>query len=120
MGKIKIVDKMPDFIVENAEAMDRSLNRMAIDITRLSKERVPFMHGQLRASGHFESYGLMKYKVIYNKEYAAFQEWGGDGVRVVRRYSKPGTGPFYLKSSGDDITAKAINYIKSEVGNIRV
>lgn len=121
MGKLKIVNNLGKWIEGSHKAMDRSLNRMAIDIERLSKTQVPHDKGQLKASGSHERLGFLKYRVKYNKEYAAYQEYGGDGKgKVIRRHSKPGKKTFYLKDPGELITSRAIDYIKKEAMNIRI
>lgn len=115
---IKITDNIKDFVRNNASAMDRALNRMAIDVERQSKAQVPHDKGQLKASGHFTRLGLLKYKVQYNSEYARFQEFGGDDKRKVLHYSKAGKKKFYLRDAGKTIAARAIDYIKGEIGLI--
>lgn len=121
MGKIVIVDNLKKFVQENSVAMDRALNRMAIDIERLSKEKVPLLQGLLRASGYHVRRGVMLYTVGFNKVYAAYQEWGGDGKgKVVRNYSKAGTGKFYLRDSARKIVEGLMRYLKSETDKIKV
>ena len=120
MKKIKVIDNIQQFVVQNEAAMDRALNRMAIDIERASKARVPVDKGQLRASGYHMRIGPLNYRVVFNKEYAAYQEFGGDGRRTVKRYTTPGTGKFYLKDSGDRVKENALSYIKQENNNIKV
>jgi hypothetical protein len=117
---IKIVDKIMTFVRENATVMDRALNRMAIDIERLSKAQVPLKDGQLRASGHFQRLGPLNYIVSYNMEYARFQEFGGDHKRTVRKYTTPGTKKFYLRDPGNQISAKAVDYFRNEAKTIHI
>jgi len=100
---VKITDNTARFISKHDNLVDVVLNTMASDIERLAKLVVPFKKGQLRSSiTHFRR-GLMKYSVIANKEYAAYQEFGGDGSRIVQNYSKPGTGKGYLSLTGKKI-----------------
>lgn len=117
---LKVIDKMVIFVRENANAMDRSLARMAVDIERLSKAQVPLKSGQLRSSGHFVKKSLLKYQVIYNKVYARFQEFGGSAGRVVKNYTSAGTKKFYLRDAGRTITKDALNYVKSEIKKINI
>lgn len=105
---------MVAFIKENANIMDRALNRMAVDIERLSKAQVPLDKGQLRSSGHFTRTGPLSYQVSYNSEYARFQEFGGDHKRTVKKYTTPGTKKFYLRDPGQQISAKAFEYFRNE------
>lgn len=120
MSKLTIVDNILKFTVEATKAFDRSLNRMAIDIERLSKQQVPHNKGQLKSSGFHRKVGTLKYEVVYNKEYARFQEFGGDGKRVVRNYSKPGKKAFYLRDPGDLVSSRSLQYIKNESSKIRI
>jgi hypothetical protein len=48
--------------------------------------------------------------VSYGKglAYARYQEFGGDGRRVVRNYTTPGTHAHYLKQSGDAVSKRGI------------
>lgn len=119
---VKVVDRMKQFLLANADAMDRALNRMAIDIDRLSKDVVPISKsgGHLHSSGHFRKAGYLSYKVSYNTEYARFQEFGGDATRTVRRYTYPGKKKFYLRDSGDTIASKALTYFKQEANATRL
>ena len=118
---LKIVNKIKEFAKQNADAMDRSLNKMAIDIERLSKEQVPFGEtGGLKASGKHQKIGYLNYRVSYNKRYARYQEFGGDGTRKVRRYSLPGKKKFYLRDPGRQITMRIINYFMEQARSIRV
>lgn len=126
---LKVIDNILGFVRNNGNAMDRALNRMAVDIERQAKSRVPVSAtlamgnkrgggGHLRASGTHRKQGFLKYIVEFNKEYAAFQEWGGDGKRIVRHYTTPGTGKFYLRDAGRNIAGKAFDYFKQEARSI--
>lgn len=117
---IKIIDNILKFVEKNAQATDRALNRMSTDIERLSKNRVPVKKGPLKSSGKSIKRGFMDYRVVYNMEYAAFQEFGGDKKRVIKNYTTPGTGAFYLKSSGDKISEKSLDYLKQESARIKI
>jgi hypothetical protein len=95
--------------------MDRALNRMVIDVERLSKAQVPHNKGQLKSSGHHERKGFLLYRIVFNKVYALYQEFGGDGKgRVVKKYSKPGKKKFYLRDPGRLIASKAMSYFRNE------
>jgi hypothetical protein len=115
---VKIIDNMKGFIQKNTTAMDRALNRMVVDIERLSKEQVPFLKGQLKSSGYHKKKGLLNWIVAYNKVYALYQHEGGDGKRVVRKYSYPGKKKHYLKDPGDLISKKAVDYFRQEAGRL--
>jgi len=127
---------MVQFASQNTDAMDRALNKMSIDIERMAKQQVPVSAtkemkraagsrvtrggGHLQSSGRTTRLGILSFAVIFNKEYAAYQEWGGDGKRVVKNYSTPGTKKFYLRDPGDLITSRGLEYIKNEARDIKV
>lgn len=117
---IRIKDNANRFIQASEKAVDRALNRMAIEIERISKEQVPHDKGPLKASGKHVRYGVMQYRVFYNKVYALFQHEGGDGKRVVRNYSKPGKKKHYLIDPARLVIRKKFDYLKQEVQAIRL
>ncbi len=117
MSAVKVVSNMAKFVSQSTKAFDRALNRMAIDIERLSKAQVPVgptksqnsnshSSGQLRSSGHHMKVGFLRYVTYYNMEYARFQEFGGDENRTVHNYTKPGSKKFYLRDPGKREAAK--------------
>ena len=120
MSDVTVINKIPQFIQEHAKAMDRALNRAAIDIERLSKQRVPFLKGQLKAGGHHKRVGFLNYITYFNKVYAAYQEFGGDKKRTVRRYSYEGKQKLYLTSAGRDTGEKFGSYLGQEIGKIKL
>lgn len=119
---LKIINKFNKFLSSSYSALDRALNRMAIDIERLSKQQVPHDKGQLKASGYHRKVGILKYIVAYNKEYAHFQEVGGDPDRgiVVRKYSKPGKKKYFLRDPANIIEKRSMEYIVSESARIKL
>lgn len=139
MSKVKIEDHWDKFAHGNEQAMDRALNRMAIDIERLAKQTVRVKGGQLKSSGHHQRIGRLKYIVYFNKEYAAHVEFGtkphtitasrakvlafkvGDQTVFAKSVRHPGfKGRFYLTDAIKTIVQKDIEYIKREVQNISI
>lgn len=118
----KVLDNILKFVEQHNHAMDRALNRMAIDIERLSKTRVPVDKGPLKSSGRHRKVGNLHYRTEFNKEYAGYQEFGQrrDGTHRVKNYTTPGTGKFFLKSSGDEVAERAWSYFRQEAKKIRV
>lgn len=118
----KITDKIQAWAEKNTGAMDRALVRLAVDVERGAKNRVPVSAGggQLKSSIKHRKVGFLKYEVEANKEYARYQEFGGDGKRVVRRYTTPGTGKEYLKQAGQSAAQKAVEYFTQEGGSFRI
>lgn len=128
---VKIIDKSKQFIAKAQEGSDLVLSAMGTDILRLSKQQVPISKpksagGRGKSSGQLQSSGLLTklrprgYKIVYNKEYARFQHEGGDGKRVVRRYSYPGKKSHYLIDPARQIISSARTYIKRYLAGIKV
>lgn len=110
----RVDDKMDKFISKNDLLMDNALNRMARDIRQVALSTVPYKDGDLFNSAEDTKKAKLKYWVIFNTEYAAYQERGQrkDGSRIVRRYTTPGTGRDYLKNGGRQIAKDSLNYFK--------
>jgi len=135
---IKVTDKSGKFIQMSEDALDEVYALAAKDILLLSRTRVPLgVNKSNKKSGNrnitSRGSGLqgssktvrlekMQHMVIYNKEYAGYQEYGQrkDGSYKVRKYSVPGRQKHYLLSAGQDITAQTIIRIKAKVRTIRV
>lgn len=114
---MKIIDKSDEFKRKTADRIDRILFSMANDIQNLAKMKVPQKQGHLQGSILAKRKPGVKHAWMVEaaKEYARFQEFGGDGRRVVRHYSTPGTGKFYLRDSGRQVASNAMNYIRKEL-----
>jgi len=125
-NRVKIINNLKKFVKKDREAGEVAFERMAVDILRLSKIKVP--HGDtgiLESSGRYRKTGVLKYVVEYGQEgpakaYARFQEYGGDGKRIVRNYTKSGSGKGFLRESADTIVNNAMNYITSEKKGLKV
>lgn len=111
---IKITNNMQQFKLANKMVMDSAMGRMANDTLLVSKIRVPLKDGDLQKSGSVEKVAIGKYKVVYDEDYAGYQERGRrlDGSRVVKNYTTPGTGKDFLKSAGVIIGKDSLNYLK--------
>ena len=106
--------------------MDRALNVMALDTERIAKNTVPVGDtGELKSGGHHIRIGHLNWQVRFghygpSTPYARYQEFGGDGRRVVRRYSRPGKKAHFLRDAGIKTSNKIVQYIKEQVRGIRV
>ena len=103
---VRVNDKMPQFRRSAYSVMNDALREGAVDTLIRAKERAPFDKGGLRSDTELSKPGILKWRVSFWKEYARFQEFGGDSKRRVRNYSTSGTGKRYLKTSGDEQTKK--------------
>lgn len=117
---VRIIDNLGKFVTGFTSSMDRALNRMSIDIERLSKATVPIKHGHLKGSGYHRRTGLLNYRIVFNMEYARYQEFGGDDKRTVRKYTYPGKKKFYLRDAGNTIAEKATQYFIQEASRIKI
>jgi hypothetical protein len=101
-SSVKVVDKLPQFTKQLHELLDDALRETSLDILIKSRDTAPFRKGGLRSDSYNDQVAQLHWRVSYNKEYARFQEFGGDGNRVVRNYTTPGTGAAYLKTAGNN------------------
>lgn len=106
---------MPQFINSVDVVMNDALKEGARDTLIKAKQRAPFDKGGLRADSDAGIKGKLHWRVSFWKEYARFQEKGGDSKRRVQNYSTPGTGKDFLKKSGDE-EAKKINMVFKKHG----
>lgn len=96
--------------------LDQELGRKAALIEIKAKARVPVSNtkasgnkrgggGHLQSSGNHRRLGFGRFRIEFNKEYAAYQERGmrRDGTHVVKNYSTPGTGKDYLKGAAAEV-----------------
>lgn len=109
---VKVIDKMPLFKRVAKMTLAQGTKEGARDILIKSRNRAPFKKGQLRADSDVQPIGSSGQRVTYYKEYARFQEFGGDSRRRVRNYTTQGTQAHFLKQSGDEVTKEMIRIYK--------
>lgn len=110
-----IIDKMPSFSRSVDSIMEDALREGGRDVLIKAKTKAPFQKGGLRSESDVSSQGKLKQRISFWKEYARFQEFGGDGKRRIRKYSSSGTGAHFLKDSGDE-QAQKMNMIFKKHG----
>ena len=122
----KVVDKSGKFIIASEQALDKAFAMMSMDIESLAKVNVPVKNSHLQQSiGHLKL-GRLHYITFAGgnanntKAYARFQEFGGDGKRVVKHYSTPGTGKKFMTNAGKTVTKKIITYVKQRTNLIKI
>lgn len=117
---VKVTDKSGKFVNIAEDALDQILSRAAIDIVRLAKMKVPQKTSGLQDSGRNVPIVKMKHMVVFNKEYAGYQEYGQrkDGSHKVKKYSTPGTGKRFLRDSAQQIVKELPIRIKAKVKTI--
>jgi len=120
---VKVESKIPQFKRETESKLEMILGTLASKIHTLAVMKAPKSKnimtggkkhsspGNLRASGHSERVNKLSYRVSFgdklNVPYARFQEYGGDGTRIVKRYTTPGTSKNYLRGSAENILRNA-------------
>lgn len=123
---VKVTDYSSLFVSKSDQAIDAAMGAMAQDIEILAKKKVPVSNtkasGNKRGGGgHLQSsikgmrVAPKHFQVVADKEYARFQEFGGDGKRVVRHYSTPGTGAHYMRNAGMAVKKNFEEYVKGRV-----
>jgi hypothetical protein len=116
---VKFVSKVPQFLLENTNAVELALARMATDIERLASMQVPHDTGHLQSSirprkvaeGHF---------VVEVGKYPSF-------VPYARRWEfetppggfKKGRKSRYLRDSAENVVRRAETYFRNALGGIR-
>lgn len=115
MPRVIVIDHSPRLISRVELAADQVLGRAGAEIELLAKSRVPVKQGPLQTSGQHRRIGMMHHRVVFNKEYAAYQERGvrKDGSRPVRKYTTPGTGAHYLENAGKTVMPKVRGYLRA-------
>lgn len=106
--------------------VNAALESMAQSTLAISRPKAPKKTGWLRYSGHVtvavskpNGYGTNSwrnaaandYYVVYGHEhvpYARYQEYGGDGRRVIRNYTTPGTGARFLRDAAERVKERGI------------
>lgn len=101
---VKIEDYIERFGRSAINELDNAVREGAVNILVASKGKAPFDKGGLRSDTETKQIKKMHWRVSYWKEYARFQEFGGDKKRIVRNYTTAGTGKHYLSKAGDDET----------------
>lgn len=117
---VRVINKMPAFKRTLYSVFDDAVKEATRDTLIAAKNRAPFDKGQLRADTGIKQIRQLLYRVSFWKEYARFQEFGGDKKRRVRNYSTSGTGKGYLKKSGDEQAKKLAATFKKHGQRVKV
>lgn len=108
----KMSNHMAKWIEEEEGDIREGAKRMGRSIIAEARLKVPYKNGDLSRSARLVS-SSNEIMVIFGSEnvpYGDYQERGETytGKRVVRNYSKEGTGKKYLKNAGKKITEEGI------------
>lgn len=102
MSNVQVINNLGRFGRNAIGELDNAIREGATNILIASKNKAPFDKGGLRADTEVKKVQNMHWRVSYWKEYARFQEFGGDAYRTVRNYTTAGTGKKYLSTAGDN------------------
>ena len=119
MSQAIVKDKLPQFKRSLYNVLDDALTEGSKEIVDELKNTTPFLHGDLMAANRITTPKKLTRRVSMDKEYARFQEFGGDSKRRVRKYSKAGTGPHFLKNAGDKQVKKIARTYKKHAARAR-
>lgn len=120
MSDVVVIDKMPQFKNSMESVFNDALKEGARDIIIAAKTRAPLDKGQLRADSDVSNPSHLKWRISFWKEYARFQEFGGDATRRVRHYTTSGTGKAYLSTAGNNMRLKLDGIFKKHAQRARV
>lgn len=100
-----------------------ALKIIAEELLRLSQREVPFVTGELMASGVAQKHSEEEWIVGYNKVYAAYMHEGHwiDGSHRIKHYSNNRKGKYLedpMKINKEIFTAYFGRTVKAEVGII--
>jgi hypothetical protein len=107
---------MPMFRQKMLVGMDTALSAGATDVLVKSTELAPFENGGLRADKDAKRTGKLEWTIYYYKEYARYQEFGGDKKRTITNYTTSGTGAHYLKKGGDSVAKSIVGQFRKYSG----
>lgn len=106
MSKAIVVDRMPQFKRSAYNVLNDALIEGAKEVLFNAKTKAPYKKGGLRGNSDVHQEKKLLQRISFWIEYARYQEFGGDGKKIVRNYSTPGTGKGYLGTAGDEVTIK--------------
>lgn len=115
-----ISNKLPAFKRSLDNVLDDAFREAARDTLINAKNKAPFDKGGLRSETEIKKVRTGHYRVSFWKEYARFQEFGGDSKRKVRNYKTSGTGKGFLKKAGDEQAIKLNMIVRKHVQRVRV
>lgn len=101
MSRVTVKDNLPSFTKQMKSVFNDALRETAVDILVEAKMKAPLKHGLLRSPHEPIKRLTNGYAVGFDARYAAYQEAGGDGNRVIRHYTTADTGKHFLENSGD-------------------
>ena len=111
---VRIENNLKNFGTNAEVNLGNAVERMALDVKLISKVKVPYKAGTLQGSCVKQKLSRTHHQVIYDTDYASYQERGSrkNGTRVVKNYSTPGTSKGFLKQAGVQVSKNALSYMK--------
>jgi len=117
---VKVINNLPKFSKVTKVALNNALNELARDLLIDAKNTAPFLSGGLRSDSGVKTPKPLSKEVYFGKEYAAYQEFGGDGKKRVQNYTTAGTGKKFLSKSGDKQSRRGTMVIKKHANLVKV
>lgn len=108
MNNVTVTDNLPRFRNNLVGVLNDAFRESARDGLVNARTSAPYDKGGLRSESETHMVSMLWWRISFWKEYARFQEFGGDAKRRVRNYKTSGTGKGFLKKAGDD-QAKKLN-----------
>jgi len=114
MGKISSNISVSKTEKDILRQVDAGLGMMANDIEMIAAFKVPVDTGKLARYIRKFRVSAKQWKVTVNLPYAEYQERGmaADGSRVVKNYSRPGSGAHFLEDAVKIVSGRANQYFE--------
>lgn len=120
MSKAIVKNKLPQFTRSLYNVLDDAMEEAQDEITREVENTAPKgLSGDLRAAKRTTKPKKHSRRISMYKEYARFQEFGGDSKRRVRNYTTAGTGPHFLRNAGNKQVKKIARTYKKHAARAR-
>jgi hypothetical protein len=116
---ITIKDRLPQFSRSLYSVFNDAYREASTDTLINAKIKAPYHKGGLRADSNNKQMSILHWRVSFWKEYARFQEFGGDGRRKVRNYTTAGTDKGFLRTAGDEQAGKLTMTLKKHAMRAR-
>jgi hypothetical protein len=132
----KVDNRLPQYSKLLKKALNDGMNELARDVLIDARNHTPYSGtkknrkkvgkkdrgtgGHLRMSSGVRSPQFLTKIIYYNKEYAHFQEMGGDKKRVIRKYTTAGTGSHFLENAIREVQPRITSTIIKHIQRVKV
>lgn len=111
---VVIKDNTDSLIAKFNNQADLAVELAGRDLARKGSLKAPKDKGFLAQRVRQRKTAQGEYTVQWQMPYAAYQERGSrrDGTRVVRRYTKPGTGSRFARTAAEEVNGDFTGYLR--------